>query len=78
MAKNDIACHQYERLTELLGAVKAPDFVTREGIQQHNDSVDDMEKILEHVVLKQLEEKLKWSDFIGVILDETVNITVDD
>lgn len=45
MTKNDIACHQYEGLTELLGAVRAPDFVTREGIYRHSDSVDDMEKV---------------------------------
>ncbi|CAK6981758.1 zinc finger protein 862-like [Scomber scombrus] len=77
MTKNDIACHQYEGLTELLGAVRAPYFVTREGIYWHSDSVDDMEKALESVVMKQLDEKLKGSDFIGVIIDETVNITVD-
>ncbi|XP_073329080.1 uncharacterized protein C17orf113-like [Pagrus major] len=77
MAKNDVACHQYEGLTQLLGAVKAPDFVTRDGIYRHSDSVDDMEKALESVVMKQLDEKLKGSDFIGVIIDETVNITVD-
>uniref|UniRef100_A0A667WMC5 Uncharacterized protein n=1 Tax=Myripristis murdjan TaxID=586833 RepID=A0A667WMC5_9TELE len=45
--------------------------------QNVRDSVDDMEKALESVVMKQLDEKLKGSDFIGVIIDETVNITVD-
>ncbi|KAJ8367403.1 hypothetical protein AAFF_G00318060 [Aldrovandia affinis] len=77
MAKNDIACHQYVGLTDLLRAVKAPDFVSCEGIYRHSDSVDDMEKALEDVVVKQLDEKLKGSDFIGLIIDETVNITVD-
>ncbi len=77
MTKNDIACHQYEGLTELLGAVKTPDFVTREGIYQHSDSVDDMEEALKSAVMKQLDEELKGSNFIGVIIDETVNITVD-
>ncbi|XP_061573635.1 zinc finger protein 862-like isoform X1 [Cololabis saira] len=78
MAKKDIACHQYEGLTELLGAVpEAPDFVTGDGIYRHSGPVDDMEKALESVVMKQLDEKLKGSDFIGVIIDETVNITVN-
>lgn len=77
MAKNDVACHQYEGLTQLLGVVKAPDFVMPDGIYRNRDSVDDMEKALESVVMKQLDEKLKGSDFIGVIIDETVNITVD-
>ncbi|KAJ8384470.1 hypothetical protein AAFF_G00204910 [Aldrovandia affinis] len=36
-----------------------------------------MEKALEDVVVKQLDDKLKGSDFIGLIIDETVNITVD-
>ncbi|KAJ8378389.1 hypothetical protein AAFF_G00242770 [Aldrovandia affinis] len=35
------------------------------------------EMALEDVVVKQLDEKLKGSDFIGIIIDETVNITVD-
>ncbi|KAJ8358389.1 hypothetical protein AAFF_G00010400 [Aldrovandia affinis] len=77
MAINVIACHQYVGLTDLLRAVKAPDFVSCEGIYRHSDSVDDMEKALEDVVVKQLDEKLKGSDFIGIIIDETVNITVD-
>ncbi|KAJ8380182.1 hypothetical protein SKAU_G00009600 [Synaphobranchus kaupii] len=73
MAKNDIACHQYVGLTDLLRAVKAPDLVTCEGIYLHSDSVDDMEKALEDVVMKQLDEKLKGSDLIGIIIDETVH-----
>ncbi|KAJ8372405.1 hypothetical protein AAFF_G00289800 [Aldrovandia affinis] len=77
MAKSDIACHQYVGLTDLLRAVKAPDFVSCEGIYRHSDSVDDMEKALEDIVVKQLDDKLKGSDFIGLIIDETVNITVD-
>ncbi|KAJ8384805.1 hypothetical protein AAFF_G00197920 [Aldrovandia affinis] len=36
-----------------------------------------MEKALEDVVVKQLDEKLKGSDFIGIIIDEMINITVD-
>ncbi|KAF3856937.1 hypothetical protein F7725_017660, partial [Dissostichus mawsoni] len=56
MAKNDIAGNQYAGLTELLREVKAPDFVTGDGIYRHSDSK---------------------SDFIGIIHDETVNITVD-
>uniref|UniRef100_A0A672F4L2 HAT C-terminal dimerisation domain-containing protein n=1 Tax=Salarias fasciatus TaxID=181472 RepID=A0A672F4L2_SALFA len=36
-----------------------------------------METALESVVMKQLDDKLKRSNFIGVIIDETVNITVD-
>lgn len=47
------------------------------GIYQHRNSVDDMEKVLEDIVMKQLDEKLKRSDFIGIIIDETVNIAVD-
>ncbi|XP_033977285.1 zinc finger protein 862-like [Trematomus bernacchii] len=77
MAKNDIAGNQYAGLTELLREVKAPDFVTGDGIYRHSDSVDDMEKAIDEVLIKQLDEKLKKSDFIGIIIDETVNITVD-
>lgn len=77
MTKNNISCHQYEGLTELLGAVRAQDFVTHEGVYWHSDSVDDTEKALGSIVMKQLDEKLKGSDFTGVVIDETVNITVD-
>ena len=28
-------------------------------------------------MLKQLDDKIRESDFIGIIIDETVNITVD-
>ncbi|KAL3060848.1 hypothetical protein OYC64_015233 [Pagothenia borchgrevinki] len=77
MAKNDIAGNQYAGLTELLREVKAPDFVTGDGIYRHGDSVDDMEMAIDEVLIKQLDEKLKKSDFIGIIIDETVNITVD-
>lgn len=61
----------------ILQALEAPDFVTTDGIYCHSDSVDDMERALEHVVLEQIREKLKNSDFIGIIIDETVNITVN-
>lgn len=77
MTKNDISCYQYVGLTELLGAVRAPDFVTREDIYWHSNSVDDMEKELGSTVVKQLDEKLKGSYFTGVVIDETVNITMD-
>ncbi|XP_042610690.1 zinc finger protein 862-like [Cyprinus carpio] len=58
-------------------ALEAPDFVTTDGKYCHSDSVDDMEKALEHIVVEQIREKLKNSDFIGIIIDETVNITVN-
>lgn len=61
----------------ILQALEAPDFVTTDGIYCHSDSVDDMERALEHVVVEQIREKLKNSDFIGIIIDETVNITVN-
>ena len=35
-----------------------------------------MEKALEHAVMQQLDEKLMRSDCIGIIINETANITV--
>ncbi|KAL2095484.1 hypothetical protein ACEWY4_010203 [Coilia grayii] len=77
MAKHDLPSNYFVAQTELLQALKAPDFVASDGIYRHGDSVDDMEKALEDVVMEQLCEKLKNSDFIGLIIDETVNITVN-
>lgn len=73
MAKNYVASI---RDWLLLGPVKAPDIGTPDGIYWHSDSLDDMEQALESV-MKKLNEKLKGSDIIGVITDETVIITVD-
>ena len=36
-----------------------------------------MERALEDAVVEQIREKLEKSDFIGIIIDETVNITVN-
>uniref|UniRef100_A0A9J8ACM9 C17orf113 probable zinc finger domain-containing protein n=1 Tax=Cyprinus carpio carpio TaxID=630221 RepID=A0A9J8ACM9_CYPCA len=77
MAKHDLPSNHFVAQTELLQALEAPDFVTTDGIYCHSDSVDDMEKALEHIVVEQIREKLKNSDFIGIIIDETVNITVN-
>ncbi|CAM4347987.1 unnamed protein product [Leuciscus chuanchicus] len=77
MAKHDLPSNHFVAQTELLQALEAPDFVTTDGIYCHSDSVDDMERALEHVVVEQIREKLKNSDFIGIIIDETVNITVN-
>uniref|UniRef100_A0A8C4YYV9 HAT C-terminal dimerisation domain-containing protein n=1 Tax=Gadus morhua TaxID=8049 RepID=A0A8C4YYV9_GADMO len=55
----------------------APDFTTSEGLYRHSESICDMEMALEDVVLKGLDEKIRASDYIGIIIDETVNITVD-
>ncbi|KAM3875379.1 uncharacterized protein C17orf113-like [Diretmus argenteus] len=77
MAKRMIPCHQFVGQTELLRALKAPDFISTDGIYRHSDSVDDMERSVESVLLSQLDAKIQESEFIGVIIDETVNITVD-
>ncbi|KAM4551083.1 uncharacterized protein C17orf113-like [Odontesthes bonariensis] len=77
MAKHVIPSNQFVAQTELLRALEAPDFVTTDGIYHHSDSVDDMEKALEDVVMNQIQEKIKRSDFVGLIIDETVNITVN-
>lgn len=77
MAKNDIPRNQYTGMTELLRAVQAPDLATSEGLYRHSDSICEMEMALEDVVLKQLDDKIRESDFIGIIIDETVDITVD-
>ncbi|KAL3040778.1 hypothetical protein OYC64_011721 [Pagothenia borchgrevinki] len=72
-----LAPDRKKQRSRALREVKAPDFVTGDGIYRHGDSVDDMEKAIDEVLIKQLDEKLKKSDFIGIIIDETVNITVD-
>ncbi len=46
-------------------------------VRSNSCSLTYMEKALESVVMKQLDEKLKGSDFIGVIIDKILNITVD-
>lgn len=45
--------------------------VTPEGIYWHSDAVADMEKVQKSVVMKQLDEKLKGTDFIRVIIDDS-------
>ncbi|KAK5865246.1 hypothetical protein PBY51_016423 [Eleginops maclovinus] len=77
MATHVIPSNQFVAQTELLRALEAPDFVTTDGIYHHSDCVDDMEKALEDVVMNQKQEKIKRSDFVGLIIDETVNITVN-
>ncbi|CAL8387961.1 unnamed protein product [Gadus morhua 'NCC'] len=69
MAKNDIQGHQYVGMTVLLRAVQAPDFTDSEGLYRHSESICDMEMALEDVVLKGLEEKIRASDYIGIIID---------
>ena len=59
MAKNDVPSIQFDKLTELLRVVKAPDFMTASGIYKHHDSFDDMEKSLESVIMKELDEKIE-------------------
>ncbi|KAI4813334.1 hypothetical protein KUCAC02_024666, partial [Chaenocephalus aceratus] len=71
MTKNDIPGNQFRGMTDLLRAVGAPDFGTDDGIYKHSESLCDMEKALEGVIMRQLDEKLKASEFIGIIIDET-------
>ncbi|KAJ4922750.1 hypothetical protein JOQ06_004153 [Pogonophryne albipinna] len=78
MTKNDIPGNQFRGMTDLLRAVGAPDFGTDDGIYKHSESLCDMERALEGVIMKQLDEKLKASEFIGIIIDETVSITVEN
>uniref|UniRef100_A0A672HAQ6 HAT C-terminal dimerisation domain-containing protein n=1 Tax=Salarias fasciatus TaxID=181472 RepID=A0A672HAQ6_SALFA len=49
---------------------------SREHCESHPQCTLDA-TALESVVMKQLDDKLKGSNFTGVIIDETVNITVD-
>lgn len=76
MSQNDIPCHQFVAMTELLKSIKAPDFKTDAGLYRHSDSINDMERALEQTLLEELDDKLQASDFLGIIIDETVNITV--
>lgn len=76
LAKNDIPCHQFGGMTVLLKSLQAPDFQNDAGLYKHSDSVNDMEKALEQTLLGELDEKLQASEFLGIIIDETVNITV--
>ncbi|KAJ4929686.1 hypothetical protein JOQ06_018708 [Pogonophryne albipinna] len=78
MTKNDIPGNQFRGMTDLLRAVGAPDFGTDDGIHKHSESLCDMERALEGVIMRQLDEKLKASEFIGIIIDETVSITVEN
>ncbi|CAM4543814.1 unnamed protein product [Leuciscus chuanchicus] len=57
MAKHDLPSNHFVAQTELLQALEAPDFVTTDGIYCHSDSVDDMGRALEHVVVEQIREK---------------------
>ena len=76
IATNDIPAHQYVGMTVLMKSVHAPDFQNDAGLYKHSDSVNDMEKALEKTLLGELDEKLQASEFLGIIIDETVNITV--
>ncbi|KAJ3581115.1 hypothetical protein NHX12_017030, partial [Muraenolepis orangiensis] len=78
MAKNDIPGHQFSGMTDLLRAVGAPDFETDDGIYRHSESLCDMERALEGVIMRELDEKLKSSELIGIIIYETVSITVEN
>ncbi|KAI4800054.1 hypothetical protein KUCAC02_016591, partial [Chaenocephalus aceratus] len=78
MTKNDIPGNQFRGMTDLLRAVGAPDFGTDDGIYKHSESLCDMERALEGIIMRQLDEKLKASEFIGIIIDETVSITVEN
>ncbi|KAL2085050.1 hypothetical protein ACEWY4_020568 [Coilia grayii] len=77
MAKSDIPSHQFRGLTELLQSLEAPDFQYSANMYHHNESLNDMEVAIEKTLIEELDEKLKQSEFLGLIIDETVNITVD-
>lgn len=57
-------------------SVGAPDFTQSSVLYKHNESVNDMEKSLEKTVINEFNVKIKKSDFVGLIIDEKVNITV--
>ncbi|XP_063050080.1 uncharacterized protein C17orf113-like [Engraulis encrasicolus] len=77
MAKSDIPTHQFRGLTELLQSLEAPDFKCSANVYQHNQSLNDMEVAIEKTLIEELDYKLQQSEFLGLIVDETVNITVD-
>ena len=43
----------------------------------HHQSVSEMEKCLADVTNAEIKEKLNGSDFVGIIIDETLNCTLD-
>ncbi|KAI4830680.1 hypothetical protein KUCAC02_002296 [Chaenocephalus aceratus] len=79
MAKNDIPGNQFRGMTDLLRAVGVPDFGTDDGIYKHSESLCDMERALEgdEQLGEQLDDNLKASEFIGIIIDETVHYPSD-
>ncbi|XP_067657737.1 uncharacterized protein C17orf113-like [Haliotis asinina] len=75
MAKENLATSKFSKLIDLQ---KRNGCTSLSGVvYSHSDSVEEMEHCIVQSTIEQLKERVQNSRFIGLIIDETVNITVE-
>ena len=75
MAKEGIPDSKFSSLVKLQQINQCPSF-TKAQVYSHHESVTSMEEALAETVKKNLRRMTEESPFVGLLIDETVNVTV--
>ncbi|XP_076452735.1 uncharacterized protein C17orf113-like [Babylonia areolata] len=76
MSKRNIAANNFGALIELQ-EVNGVQSLKSGPVYTHHSSVSQMEQCLDDITKQEIREKLEKSDSVGIIIDETLNCTLD-
>ena len=76
LAKEDIPPAKFTSLINLLRKTACPSLANSKTYS-HEDVVEEMEIALAKATVDRIKEKIYGSPYVGVIIDETVNVTID-
>ena len=77
MAKYNMPSSNFPYLVELQRINGLQSLKNATELYTHHQSVSEMEKCLADVTNAEIKQKLNGSDFVGIIIDETLNCTLD-
>lgn len=76
MANTNTPSHLYPKILELLKSAGCPN-LNSAHVYTHHKSVDEMEDAIAKTIYNSANDRISDSRFVGIILDETTNITVE-
>lgn len=76
MANTNTPAHQYPKLIHLLQSAGCPN-LNSAHTYTHHDTVTQMEEAIAATVTSAIDDRIANSKYVGVIIDETTNITVE-
>ncbi|KAK5848763.1 hypothetical protein PBY51_008456 [Eleginops maclovinus] len=76
MANTSTPSHQYPKLIHLLQSAGCPNLNTAHTYT-HHDTVYQMEEAIAATITSAIDDRIASSRYVGVIVDETTNITVE-